>query len=371
MEDPLRTDGPFDLGVEEEYQVVDPHTWELRSTIQAILEKDREDGVEDVRAEFLQSQLEAGSCVCQTVGELRAEVRRIRREAAALARELDLALVAAGTHPFSAWTRQQVTEGGRYAVLADELQEVGRRLVTFGLHIHVGIADPDLRIRVMNRMRPYLPFLLALSADSPFFEGRHTGLASYRTSLFAALPRTGLPPRFASWAEYRETVEQLVAEGLLADASFIWWDARPNPRVPTLEVRIPDMPTRAEETVCLAAWVQALAVKLAREEEPPPVSRLVTEVGKWQAARYGAAARLVLWAGQPARTAREWVDVLLDWLADVAAELESEEALAYARAILAHGIGADRQRRLWRETGDLRQVVACLATETVLEQGPD
>jgi len=358
-------EGPFDLGVEEEYQVVDPRTWELHSTISAILEKDLEDGVEDVRAEFLQSQLEAGSRVCWTVDELRAEVRRMRQEAAGLARELGLRLVAGGTHPFSAWTRQRITEGGRYAALAEELQEVGRRLVTFGLHVHVGIADPDLRIRVMNRMCPYLPFLLALSVNSPFFEGRRTGLYSYRSVLFAALPRTGLPPRFASWAEYKATVDRLAAEGLLPDPSFIWWDARPNPHVPTLEVRIADMPTRVEETVCLAAWVQALAVKLAREPDPPSLPRFAAEIGKWQAARYGAEANLLLQADQPARRVAEWVEVLLDWLGDVAQELGSGDALAYARVILEQGTGADRQLAAWREKGDLRQVVAHLARETM------
>jgi len=361
----LTTDGPFDLGVEEEYQVVDPQTRELRSTIHAILEKDLEDGVEEVRAEFLQSQVEANSRVCRTVEELRAEVHRMRRDAAELAQSLGLRLVAAGTHPFSRWTEQQVTRGGRYATLAGELQEVGRRLVTFGLHIHVGIADPDLRVRVMDRMRPYLPFLLALSTNSPFFEGRDTGLCSYRIALFAALPRTGLPPRFGSWAAYRRTIDRLVAEGMLADPSFIWWDARPNPHVPTLEVRIPDMPTRVEETLCLAAWVQALAVKLAREPEPPPLPRFAVEIGRWQAARYGLKARLLLWADRPARTAAEWVDPLLEWLDDVAGDLGSREALAYARTILRQGTGADRQRRVWEETRDLHQVVARLAEETV------
>ncbi len=361
----MTPEGPFDLGVEEEYQVVEPGTWELRSTIHAILEKDLENGREDVRAEFLQSQVEAGTRVCQTVRELGDEVRRIRREAASLADGLGLRLVAAGTHPFSPWITQQVTEGGRYATLAAELQEVGRRLVTFGLHIHVGIADADLRVRVMDRMLPYLPFLLALSANSPFYEGRCTGLYAYRIALFAALPRTGIPPRFGSWAEYQKLVTTMMEAGLIPDPSFIWWDARPNPRVPTLEVRIPDMPTRVEEAVCLAAWVQALAVKLAREPERPALSRFIIEAGKWQAARYGTAGRLFLRAGEPARTVREWVDPLLDWLDDVGRELESSDALAFARTILEQGTGAERQLRIWQEQRDLRAVVEALARETM------
>ena len=364
MEAALTRDGPFDLGVEEEYQVVDPRTWELRSTVHAILEKDLENGREDVRAEFLQSQVEAGTRVCRTVEELEEEVRRIRRGAASLAEGLGLRLVAAGTHPLSPWADQRVTQGGRYAALAEDLQEVGRRLVTFGLHIHVGIADPDLRVQVMDRMRPYLPLLLALSVNSPFFEGRHTGLCSYRTALFAALPRTGIPPRLRSWAEYAEMVDTLMGSGLLPDPSFIWWDARLNPRVPTLEVRIPDMPTRIEETVCLAAWVQALAVKLAREPASAPLPRLAVEVGKWQAARYGPAARLLLRAGEPARRVGEWVERLLDWLGDVGEELASSDALVFARTILEEGTGAERQLRIWRERGDLRAVVEALAEET-------
>jgi len=356
--------GPFDLGVEEEYQLIDPRTWELRSTIHAILEKDLEDGKEDVRAEFLQSQLEAGTHICATVRELRAEVWRMRQEARALAQNLGLTVAAAGTHPFSSWTDQQVTQGDRYAVLAEELQEVGRRLVTFGLHIHVGIADPDLRMRVMSQMRSYLPLILALSTSSPFFGGRLTGLRSYRTALFAALPCTGVPPRFVSWADYQSAVETLTGAGLLADPSFIWWDARPNSRFPTLEVRIPDMPTRVEETVCLAAWVQALAMKLAREPEPP-LRWFVVETSKWQAARYGLEARLLLSAERPARRVREWVEMLLDWLTDVADELGSGAELAHARTILSEGTSADRQLQVWQKTKDLRAVVAHLTRETL------
>jgi len=355
--------GPFDVAVEEEYQVVDPQTWELRSRIHALLEKDMEDGVEDVHAEFLQSQLEAVSSVCPTVRELRAEVQRMRQEAASLARTLGLTVVAAGTHPFSRWTRQRVTRGDRYRLLADELQEVGRRLVTFGLHVHVGIADLDLRVQVMNRIRPYLPILLALSTSSPFFDGRHTGLCSYRMALLAALPRTGIPPRFESWADYQATIDALIAAELLPGPRFIWWDVRLNPRYPTLEVRIADMPARVAETVCLAAWVQALAVKLAREPQPPPMHRFIVEASRWQAARYGLQARLLLSRDEPARGVEEWVERLLDWLADVADELDSREELAYARDILARGTGADRQVRVWRETGDLRAVVAHLARE--------
>lgn len=365
MEDALTASGPFDLGVEEEYQVVDPQTWELRSTIHSILARDLEDREEDVRAEFLQSQVEAGTRICATVGELRAEVRRMRFEAAALARGLGLVLVAAGTHPFSRWTDQQVTRGERYALLADELQEVGRRLVTFGLHVHVGIADPGLRIRVMNRMRSHLPLLLALSTSSPFFDGRLTGLRSYRTAIFAALPRTGIPPRFSSWSDYQQTVETLTQAGLLTNPGFIWWDARPSARFPTLEVRSPDMPTCVEATVCLAAWVQALAVKLAREPEDPPLRRLLVEASKWQAARYGVDGRLLLRAGEPARTVRGWVEVLLPWLADVADELGSADELAYVWTILGQGSSADRQLQVWRETSDLGAVVAHLARETL------
>ncbi len=361
---PSVPEGPFDLGVEEEYQVVDPQTWELRSRIQAILEKDRENGVADMRAEFLQSQVEAVTRICPTVRELCAEVQRMRGEAASTAASLGLVLVAAGTHPFASWAEQQVTHGERYATLAAELQEVGRRLLTFGLHIHVGIADPDLRVRVMNRMRPFLSLLLALSVNSPFFDGRLTGLHSYRSVLFAALPRTGIPPHFDSWADYQAVVETLTSTGLLSDPSFIWWDARPNSRFPTLEVRICDMPTRVEETVCLAAWVQALAVKLAREGEVTSVHRSVLEANKWQAVRYGLAARLVLRSGAPPREVREWVELLLDELADVAAELGSESELAYARTILDEGTGAERMLAVWRERGDLRATMSYLARES-------
>jgi len=316
-----------------------------------------------VRAEFLQSQVEAGTRICGTVQELRNEVRRMREEARALAQSLGLTLIAAGTHPFSRWTEQEVTHGERYATLAEELREVGRRLVTFGLHVHVGIADPDLRVRLMNRLRPYLPLLLTLSTSSPFFEDRPTGLQSYRTALLSALPRTGIPPRFDSWADYQSGLEMLTGAGLLTDPSFIWWDARPSSRFPTLEVRIADMPARVEETVCVAAWVQALVVKLSREPETEPLRRFVVEANRWQAARHGLGARLLLRAGEPMRMAGEWVEVLLRELAEVADELGSRQELAYARAILDGGTSADRQLRVWRETNDLRAVVAHLARQ--------
>ena len=357
------SDGPFDLGVEEEYQIVDPATWALRSTIHPLLQRDLEDGVSDIKAEFLQSQVETVTCICPTVQELRTEVHRRRREARTLAHSLDLEIAAAGTHPFSSWIEQEVTQGDRYAVLAQELQEVGRRLVSFGLHVHVGIADPDLRIQVMNRMRPFLALLLALSASSPFFDNRFTGLHSYRSVLLSALPRTGVPPRFSSWEEYRSLVETLTEAGLLENPSFIWWDARPNDRFPTLELRVFDVPTRVEETICLAAWAQALAMMLAREPAPAPLHPFILESDRWQAIRYGKDARLILRSGAPARPVREWVEILLEELIDVAEGMKSQAELEYAHKILEEGTSADRQLRVWAETDDLRAVVAHVAKE--------
>jgi carboxylate-amine ligase len=357
--------GPFDLGVEEEYQVVDPESWELRSRIQSLMAGGPRSGANEVRAEFLQSQIEAVSRVCDAVQELRAEIRRMRQEVYALTDASRLAVVAAGTHPFSSWVDQRVTDGDRYEALAEELQEVGRRLVTFGLHIHIGIADADLRIQLLSRLRPYLPLLLALSVSSPFFGGRSTGLMSYRAALLAALPRTGIPPTFASWSEYAEVVDRLIRAEMLADPSTIWWDLRPSARFPTLEVRIADMPTRVDETICLAAWVQALAVKLAREPETVRTHRLVVEVNRWQATRYGLGARLLLPGRRTARKVGECVEVLLDWLGDVAEELGSVEELNYARTIVSQGASSDRQLRVWRKESDLRAVMAHLARETM------
>jgi carboxylate-amine ligase len=217
----------------------------------------------------------------------------------------------------------------------------------------------------MNRIRPYLPLLLALSTSSPFFNGRFTGLQSYRASVFASLPRTGIPPYFSSWDEYRTTVDHLLTTGLLTDPSFIWWDARPSARFPTLEVRIHDMPSRVEETICLAAWVQALAVKLAREPEPAQVRRFITDINKWEAARHGLDAQLLLSPDGPRQRLIDWVEALLEWLADVAKELDSEDALAYTRIILQEGTSSTRQLRVWRETNDLQEVVAQLAQETL------
>jgi carboxylate-amine ligase len=356
-------DGPFDLGIEEEYQIVDPTTWELRSTIHPLLQRDLEDGTSDIKAEFLQSQVETVTCICPTVQELRTEVHRRRWEARELAHSLDLEIAAAGTHPFSSWIEQEVTQGDRYAALAQELQEVGRRLLSFGLHVHIGIADPDLRIEVMNRMRPFLALLLALSASSPFFDNRFTGLHSYRSVLLSALPRTGVPPRFSSWEEYRSLVGSLTAAGLLANPSFIWWDARPNDRFPTLELRVFDVPTRVEETICLAAWAQALAMKLARDPAPESLHPFVLATNRWQAIRYGKDARLILQRDAPARPVREWVEILMDELVDAAKGMNSQAELKYAYTILEEGTSADRQLQIWQKTQDLRAVVAHVAEE--------
>lgn len=314
-----------------------------------------------MQAEFLQSQVEASTRICPTVRQVREEVWRMRQQASIIAASLGLTLVAAGTHPFSQWTMQQVTRGDRYAILAEELQEVGRRLVTFGLHVHVGIADPDRRVQALNRIRPYLSLLLALSTSSPFFAGRFTGLRSYRSALIAALPRSGIPPCFATWADYQDVISTLTGEGLLANPSFIWWDARLSSRFPTLEIRIADMPARVEDTVCLAAWAQSLVVRLLQEPPRKALSPLILESNKWQAARYGLEARLILDAEGPARPVREWVNRLVEQLSDTARELDCLPELAHARTILDRGTSADEQLQIWHETNDLGAVIQALS----------
>jgi carboxylate-amine ligase len=356
------------IGIEEEYQIIDPASRELRSYVQRFLEHGQTVLPDQIRPEFLQSQVEVGTRICHDIQEARRELVRMRRSIWELAESEGLWVAAAGTHPFSSWARQEVSPFGRYPELARFLQDVGRRLLIFGLHVHIGIEDQELLIEVMNQMRYFLPHLLALSTSSPIWHGRDTGLKSYRSVLFESLPRTGIPPQFGSYADYRSYVDLLLATGSIEEPSHIWWDARPSEKFPTLEVRIPDMCTRVDETLCLAALVQAIVAKLARLRQANQTwhiyhKRLLDE-NKWRAVRYGIAGKLIDFSKAKEVPLPTLIEELLAWVDDVVDELGSRREVEYVHTILRQGASADRQLVTYRRTGDFRAVVDQVVEET-------
>ena len=266
----------FTLGVEEEFQIVDPESGELRSHVSQLLASSEESLGQQVKRELHQSIVEVGTRICNDVAELREEIVRIRRELAASADRAGLAVAAAGTHPFSDWKDQVLSPGVRYESIVEELQQLARSLLIFGLHVHVAVPDRQTAIDLMNQARYFLPHLLALSTSSPFWLGRDTGLKSFRTMIFKRFPRTGVPDHFGSWSEFENYVKLLVDLKCIEDASKIWWDVRPHHTYGTLEFRVCDVPTRPADAVMLAALCQAIIVKLHKlytgEPGLPPLS---------------------------------------------------------------------------------------------------
>ena len=251
----------FTLGVEEEFQIVDPNTWELRSHVSQLLAAGSRSLGDQMKREMHQSIVEVGTNICEDVTQLQHELLKIRSELCAAADRVGLAVAAAGTHPFSSWIDQVISPGERYEHIVEELQQLARSLLIFGLHVHVAMPDRATTIDLMNEARYFLPHLLALSTSSPFWIGSDTGLKSFRTAVFRTFPRTGIPGHFGSWGEFEEYVKLLVETKCIDNAKKIWWDVRPHPTFGTLEFRCCDVPTRVEETICLAALVQAIEAK--------------------------------------------------------------------------------------------------------------
>ena len=285
------TSDPYTLGVEEEYMLLDPETWDLVQHIDSVLAAVAQAGVHEdrIHAELMQSVLEVTTPVCRTAGDVYRALAQLRGYVAEIARSEGCRFGSAGTHPFSLFERQRITARDRYRQLVDQLQYVARRELIFGMHIHVAVDDPEKVIQVMNGLLLHLPQLLALSANSPFWRGEPTGLASSRQMVFAAFPRSGPPPRFKDYADYAEVVGQLERTGCIADYTHIWWDIRPHPRLGTIELRVCDAVTRLEDVVAIAAFFQAI-VKMycelhAAGKEIPSWHRMLTTENKWLAAR--------------------------------------------------------------------------------------
>ncbi len=356
------------LGIEEEYQIIDPETRELAPASEEIISRGQELLGEQIKPEFMRSQVEVGSNVCRDVGEARAEIVRLRGAICALAAERGLRMVAASTHPFSKWSDQKLTDADRYEKLEADLRDVARRLLIFGMHVHVGIEDRELRIDVLNQARYFMPHLLALSTSSPFWHGRNTGLKSYRSVVFENMPRSGTPPSFAAYCEYQGFIDTLVETGCIDEPTKIWWDIRPHPKFPTLEFRIADVCTRVDEVICLAALLQALVAMLIKLRESnrswrPYRHHLIAE-NKWRAVRHGIDGKMIDFGKKQEVPLRFLALELLEMVDDVVDELGSRKEVEYLHTILAEGSSADRQIATYRATGDLKSVVDRLVQES-------
>lgn len=362
-------DNEFTLGIEEEFQIIDPQTRELRSRVDEILEEGRMLLGEQVKPEMHQSMIEVGTGICRDIKEARTDVIKLRRAISELAHRKGLAIVAASTHPISHWADQRITEHERYAQMIEELQQSARALLIFGMHVHVGMADREAAIAVMNAARYMLPHIYALSASSPFWIGRNTGMKSYRYEVFKQFPRTGIPEYFNSVSEFDNFVNLLVKTGCIDNGKKIWWDVRPHPFFPTLEFRVCDIPTRVDETIAIAALFQAVTAKLYKLYRQNMSFRLyrraLIEENKWRAARYGLDGKLIDFGKRQEVDTRALIHELLEFVDDVVDELGSREELNYVYKILENGTSADRQLRVYQETGDLRAVVDMLLKETI------
>jgi carboxylate-amine ligase len=359
---------PFTLGVEEEFMLLDPETLDLVQHVDTVLASIAGHELEPrVNPELMQSVLEITTPVCRTAADVDRELRQLRGYVGEVAQSHGLRFGSAGTHPFSLFERQRITARDRYRTLVDQLQYIARQELIFGMHIHVAVDGPEKAIQVVNGLLVHVPQLLALTANSPFWRGEATGLASSRQMVFAAFPRSGPPPRFRDYADYAEVVGQLERTGCIADYTHIWWDIRLHPRLGTIEIRICDAVTRVEDAVALAAFCQAL-VKLYSErfdagKEIPSYHRILTTENKWLAARYGLEAPLIdLATGRRNRVpVAQLVRRTLRDIAPHAKELGSERELEGVRAILARGNGADGQLRVFNANRDIVEVVREIA----------
>ena len=357
------------IGIEEEYQTIDPETRDLRSHIQMeILSKAKLKIAEKVKAEMHQAVVEVGSKVCRDIKEAREDMRSLRREMISLSSENGLLLGSASTHPFADWKVQEIYPDERYYRVVEDMQLVARANLVFGLHVHVGIEDRDTAIHIMNSMRYFLPHILALSSNSPFWMGMETGFKSYRSKVFERFPRTVIPDVFANWADYETFVNLLVKTNCIDNGKKIWWDIRPHPFFETIEVRVCDIPMRLDETLAIAALIQATAAMLyklhASNKSYRIYGRALISENKFRACRYGLDGKLIDFGKEEEVPIRKLMLEYLHLIDDVVDELGSRDEINYIHQMLNMGSGADRQLKVFRETGDLKKVVDYIVEET-------
>ncbi|MBV9010287.1 MAG: carboxylate-amine ligase [Verrucomicrobia bacterium] len=358
----------FTLGIEEEFQIIDPDTRELRSHIQEILADGKMLLREHVKPEMHQSVVELGTEVCSDTRSARQQVVKLRSGLAGLAERHGLKIASAGTHPFSHWMDQQITADERYATIVQDMQQIARANLIFGLHVHVGIPDRETGIQVMNQARYFLPHFYALSTNSPFWLGQNTGLKAYRQMIFERFPRTGVPDTFESLSEYEDYLKLLVSTGCIDNAKKIWWDVRLHPFFDTIEFRICDAQSRVDDTLALAALMQAVVLKLHKFLRQNVTFRMyrrrLIDENRWRAGRYGLDGKLIDFGRACEVDERDLIHEILHFVAPEVDELGSHAEMAHVERILQEGTGADRQLRVWEQTGNIRAVVDHIVGET-------
>src|SRR4051812_25867968 len=358
----------FTLGIEEEFAIVDPETRELRSHIQEILEGGKVTLKEQVKPEMHQSVVELGTEICQSTEDARAHVIELRSKLAELAGRSGLKIASAGTHPFSHWQDQLITEGERYKQIVQDMQLLARANLIFGLHVHVGIPDRDSAIQVMNQTRYFLPHIYALSVNSPFWVGRNTGLKGYRLKVFERFPRTGIPDAFESLSEYEDYCKLLVKTGCIDNPKKIWWDIRLHPFFNTLEMRVCDAQSRVDDTLAMAALIQAVIAKLYKLYRQNTTFRVyrrrLLDENRWRASRYGIDGKLIDFGREAEVETRSLLNELLEFVSTEVNELGSTREMAHVERIMREGTGADRQLATFARTRDMKAVVDQLVVET-------
>lgn len=350
----------FTLGVEEEYMVMDPVTRELRSHEQKIVSEGQKIIRDKVKAEMHQAVVEVGTDICQNIEEAYKDIHHLRTTIFHLAESLGFTLGASGTHPFSHWERQLITDNARYHEIVNEMQEAARSNLIFGLHVHVGMPSKEMAIHIANTARYFLPHVFALSTNSPFWEGRSTGYKSFRTKVFDKFPRTGIPDFFESYSSYENYVNLLIKTNCIDNPKKIWWDLRVHPFFHTVEFRICDVPLTVDETIAIATLFQCICAKLYKLRMQNLnfmiYSRQLINENKWRASRYGLDGQLIDFGKEEEINTRTLILELLDFIDDVAHDLGAREGINLVQKILEKGTGADRQLTVYHQTKDLLAV---------------
>lgn len=359
----------YTLGIEEEFQIVDPVSRELQSHIQTIFEEGKVLLKENFKPEMHASVIETGTNICKNIQEARKEVTNLRRSLAILSDQHGLRIAAAGTHPFSHWKDQAITDHPRYVDIVNEMQEAARANLIFGMHVHVGIANREIGIHIMNAARYFLPHIFALSTNSPFWLGRNTGFKSYRVKVFDKFPRTGIPDYFNTLSDYDNYIKLLIKTNCIDNAKKIWWDVRAHPFFNTIEFRICDVQLRVDETIALAALIQAVVVKLHKLIQQNLGFRIYERAlmmeNKWRAARYGISGKLIDFGKQIEVPFIELAGELLEFIDDVVDELGSREEINYIFRMMENGTGADRQLKVFYDSNeDFNKLVDYIVEET-------
>src|SRR6184192_1561024 len=358
----------YTLGIEEEFSIVDPQTRELKSHIQEILEGGKVLLKEQIKPEMHQSVVELGTEICDSIDHARAHVIELRSTLADLASRSGLKIASVGTHPFSHWRDQLITEGERYQEIVRDMQSLARANLIFGLHVHVGIPNRETAIHVMNQARYFLPHIYALSVNSPFWVGQNTGLKGYRLKVFERFPRTGIPDSFESLSEYEDYCKLLVKTGCIDNAKKIWWDIRLHPFFDTLEVRVCHAQSRVDDTLAIAALIQAVISKLHKLLHQNITFRVyrrrLLDENRWRASRYGIDGKLIDFGREAETETRSLIHEFIEFVADEVAELGSRREMNHIERILHEGTGADRQLAVWGRTHDIKAVVDHIVAET-------